>query len=105
MEFPTKEQFEQNKIQLGKIIKWREVPTEVIYYLKKVEHIKTKEEEKATILILIDKDGKQLKAFATPNLINDLKDYKKGCFIKSIGKKKSSINPDRSYYKYEIMKR
>ena len=37
MEFPTAEQFEQNKVQLSQILKWREVPTEVIYRIEKVE--------------------------------------------------------------------
>ena len=104
MEFPTTEQFEQNKVQHGKILKWREVPTGVIYYIEKVERITTKVGE-ATILSLVDKNGEQLKVFATSCLINDLKNYSGGCFIKSIGKQESSINPNRSYYQYEIMKR
>ena len=104
MEFPTKEQFEQNKVQLGKIfLKWREVPTGVIYYIEKIEFIATKVGE-AIIVSLIDKDGEQLKAFATNCLSNDLVGYRGGWFIKSNGKQESSINPNRSYYQYEIMK-
>ena len=104
MEFPTTEQFEQNKVQNENIfLKWREVPTGVIYYIEKIEFIATKEGE-AIIVSLVDKNGEKLKAFATNCLSNDLVGYKGGWFIKSNGKQKSSIISNRSYYQYEIMK-
>ena len=103
MEFPTAEQFEQNKVQLSQILKWREVPTEVIYRIEKVEWINTKI-GRAMVVCLVDQDGEQLKAFATSCLIKDLKDYSDGCYIKSIGKQESIKNPGQSYYHYEIMR-
>ena len=42
MDFPTAEQFEQNKIQTDNtILKWREVPTDIIYRIDDVEKMNT----------------------------------------------------------------
>ena len=42
MEFPTVEEFEENKVLHYNILKWLEVPTEVIYRIESVEKISTK---------------------------------------------------------------
>ena len=42
MEFLRAEQFEQNKVLQDKILKWREVPTEVTYGIESVEEIAMK---------------------------------------------------------------
>ena len=78
--FPTPEQFERNKIQVDQILKWREVPTEVIYRIEKVEWIRTKV-GKTMVIILVDKNEKKLKAFATSCLMKDLKDSSDECYI------------------------
>ena len=104
MKFPTAEQFEQNKVQLDQILKWREVPTEVIYQIENFEWIKTKKGGGAMVVSLVNQDGERLKAFATNCLIKDLEDSNDKCYIKSIGKRESSRNPGQSYYHYEIMR-
>ena len=104
MSFPTPEQFEQNKVQLDQILKWREVPTEVIYRIEKVEWIKTKKGGRVMVVSLVDQYGEQLKAFATSCLMKDLEDSNDGCYIKSIGKRESLRNPGQSYYHYELMR-
>ena len=103
--FPTPEQFERNKIQLDQILKWREVPTKVIYRIEKVEWIRTKVGE-TMVISLVNQDGEQLKAFATSCLTKDLKDLSDNdeCYIKSLGKRDSSKNPGQSYYQYELMR-
>ena len=102
--FPTPEKFERNKIQVDQILKWREVPTEVIYRIEKVEWIRTKVGE-AMVVILVDKNEKKLKAFSTSCLMKDLKDLSNNdeCCIKPLGKRDSSKNPGQSYYHYELM--
>ena len=55
----------------------------------------------------VNQYGEQLKAFATSCLIKDLEDSRgtsDECYIKSIGKQQSSINPGQSYYHYEIIR-
>ena len=103
--FPTSKQFEQNKVQCGRILKWREVPTEVIYRIEKVEWIRTKVGE-TMVISLVSRDGEKLKAFATSCLTKDLKDLSDNdkCYIKSLGKRDSSKNPGQSYYHYELMR-
>ena len=41
MEFPTEEQFEQIKVLHHKALKWREVPTDIIYQIESVEERST----------------------------------------------------------------
>ena len=42
VEFPSAEQFEQNKVECSQMVSWKEVPTEVIYYIEKVGQITKK---------------------------------------------------------------
>ena len=102
--FPTPEQFEQNKVQLDQILKWRDVPTKIIYRVENVEWIKTKKGGRTMVVSLVDKGGEQLKAFATSCLMKDLEDSSDECYIESIGKQESSRNPGQSFYHYEIMR-
>ena len=55
--FPTPEQFEQNKVQLDQILKWRDVPTKVIYNIENVEWIKTKKGGRTMVVSLVNQDG------------------------------------------------
>ena len=42
MDFHTAEQFDQNKFQTDNtILKWREVPTDIIYQIDNVENMNT----------------------------------------------------------------
>ena len=99
MNFPTPEEFEQNKVLHDKILKWQEVPTEVIYHIETVEQITTKSRVKM-VASLVDEDGTSFKAFTTSCLEKDLKDFGWGeeWFIKSLGKRLSSKNPIQRYY-------
>ena len=61
MNFPTAEQFEQNKIQTDNtILKWREVPTDIIYRIDDVEKINTQIGE-AMVVALSNKDGNNMR--------------------------------------------
>ena len=107
MDFPTAEQFEQNKIQTDStILKWREVPTETIYRIDGVDKMNTRIGE-AIVVALSNKDGDSMRVFATSVLKNDLQDFKpeyQTWYIRSIGKKESKRNPGQSFYHYELMK-
>ena len=63
MNFLTAEQFEQDKVQHGSILKWWKVPTEIIYFIETVEQITTKSERVATVISLVDEDEKSLNSF------------------------------------------
>ena len=108
MDFPTAEQFEQNKIQTDNtILKWREVPTDIIYRIDGVDKMNTQIGE-AMVVALSDKDGNNMRVFATSILKNDLRDFKpeyQTWYIKSIGKRQSKKNPGQSFYHYELMKK
>ena len=84
---------------------WEEVPTEVIYCFEKVGQITTKSERVIMVVSLVDEDGTNFKVFPNDCLENDLRDFGWGeeWFIKSLGKRPSSRDPDQSYYYYEIM--
>ena len=105
MNFPTDEEFEQNKIQRDQIKSWRDVPLDVIYHIENVEEIPSKN-GKATVVTLSDKDEKdRIKAFATSCLIKDLRDFgwSYTYFIKSLGLKDSNRNIGQKYYSYDLM--
>ena len=59
---------------------------------------------RAMVVSLVDRDGEQLKAFATSCLIKDQEGTSDKCYIKSIGKRQSPKNAGQSYYHYEIMR-
>ena len=74
MNFPLTKEFEENKVQCGSILKWQEVPTEVIYHIETVEQI-TMKSGVATVASLVDENGVSLKAFTTSCLEKDLVDF------------------------------
>ena len=88
IEFPTAEEFEQKKAECCQILRWEEVPTEVIHRTEKVRQITTKLGSVTIVATLIDEDGASFKAFHTGCLENDLRDFGWGeeWFIKSLGK-------------------
>ena len=61
--FPTLEQFKQDKVQHGSILKWQEVPMKVIYHIETVEQITTKFWRVTKVVSLINEDIISLKAF------------------------------------------
>ena len=74
MEFPTEVEFSKYKAQHESILKWRDMPTEVIYHMESVKRISTKF-GRSMVVSLVDKDEKTLKVFATSCLEKDLKDF------------------------------
>ena len=103
MEFPSAEQFKQNKVECGQILSWEEVPTEIIYCTEKVGQITTKSERVIMVVSLVDKDGISLKAFPASCLRNNLRDFswaKNGSSNALV----SGRDPDQNYYHYEIMR-
>ena len=105
MSFLTAEEFAEHKAQHYSIIPWREVHEGIIYRIEKVEEIQTRKGQ-ATVVELVDTEGGKFKAFATTIIARGLRDFNWGgsYFIKSLGKKQSTANPDRSYYEYKLVK-
>ena len=58
--FTTPEQFEQDKVQDGSILKWPEVPKKVICHIETVEQITTKSGRMTMVISLVDNDGMNL---------------------------------------------
>ena len=102
MSFISLDQFDALKADNDNILKWRDVPTGVIYKIEFIEEIDTKKGE-ATILSLVDCDGDRFRAYATSILREDLKDREGVVYIKPLGKKESTRNPGQSYYTYELV--
>ena len=75
LNFPTPEEFEQNKADCGQILGWGEVPTEVIYCIEKVGKITMKAERVIMVVSLVDEDGASFKEFTTSCHENDLRDF------------------------------
>lgn len=101
MKFPTVEQFEQNKAA-QQIIKWRELPENVMYHVKSVSKVAYE----LMYAELEDGKGNEYKTWLPTRLSIELKDY--GCkeriaFIKPKGLKQSETNPERQYFAYDIM--
>ena len=111
MKFPTAEEFEQRKETSQQIIKWREVPENVIYHVKSVSYIATQSDfnnghELTMYAELEDEKGNESKSWLPERLSNKLKDYtlkNKIAFIKSKGLKQSEANPERQYFDFDIM--
>ena len=108
MDFPTAEEFDYEKIHNDRtILKWREVPTGVIYHIEDVMKISTRVGI-STIVRLCDEEGRRFKAFVTNCLKNDLYDFDNldgELFIRSLGKKQRNNNPGQFFYHYELMKK
>ena len=58
--FTTPEQFEQDKVQNGSILKRPEVPKKVICHIETVEQITTKSGRMTMAISLVDNDGMSL---------------------------------------------
>ena len=104
MSFISIDEFETFKAEHETILKWRDVPTGIIYKIENVEEIKTKKGD-ATVMDLIDCDGDRLRAWATSVLAKDLKGRNGKLFIKPLEKKESTKNPGQFYYDYDLVER
>ena len=103
MPFISLDQFDALKAECDNILKWRDVPSGVIYKIEDVEEIKTKKGE-ATVVSLVDCDGDRFRAFATSILREDLKGRTGVLYIRPLGEKKvSTTNPGQSYYTYDLV--
>ena len=110
MEFPTVEAFEQNKEQLVPIMKWRELPENIIYHVISVTAIETPAAEfgPGTAMYAEVEDGErnQYKVWLPARLCIELKDYgwhSREAFFCPKGLKQSEKNIDRQYFDYDIM--
>ena len=109
--FPTTDEFNkqiENHINnqsnnTKRILKWRELPTGVIYKIKEAEKFKTAY-GLSTNVTLKSKDDKKIKSFTTSCLQQDLQDFSvdKDWYIRSTGLKKSINNYD--HYHYQLIK-
>ena len=77
MNFLTPEELEQHKVQHD-IKASGDVPTNVIYRIENVKGITTQKGH-TMVVSLVDVEGKQIKAFATSILEQDLADFNRGC--------------------------
>ena len=102
MPFLSSDQFESLILSHESIMKWRDVPTGIIYKIESVEEVKTKKGD-ATVVNLIDCDGDRMRAWATSVLRDDLRNKTVTCYIKPLGKKESTKNPGKFYYDYKLV--
>ena len=93
--FRNLENFEQNKVQHGSILTWREVPAKIIYHIETVVQLTMKLGRVTMVVSLVDEDGVSLKAFTTSCLENNLKDFGLGeeLFIRPVGKESKLQKP------------
>ena len=101
-QFPSEEEFNQNKETKQNIMKWRDVPQNTILKINEVDIINTKF-GKATILTLENVESEIFKCWANQRLGDELKDWKdEECYVKSLGLVPSIKNPSRKYYAYDF---
>ena len=109
--FITNEMFEQLVEQQRKtfedIINWSELPINVIYQLKLLLPIDSRNGNR-NLLVLIDKEGVEIKVWPPVNVTRELKTCTKSnnnTYIKSLGEKlgKTSSGRNKRYYDFEIV--
>ena len=106
--FITDEIFEElaaPKRNMEDAINWCELPTNVIYQVKFVMPMSTKYGNQV-LLVLINKDGFEIKVWAPTNVSKELKLRTKlsnNTYIKSLGEKiaKTSSGRNKRYYDFE----
>ena len=105
MEFPTNENFDENKISNNDILKWRDIPMNTIFKIDDVSKINTKFGI-GTILTLKDKKLDMYKCFATKTISDKLDECNLqdgSCYIRFLGLKESKTNTGNKYYNFDIM--
>ena len=109
--FITNEMFEQLVEQQRKtfedIINWSELPINVIYQLKLLLPIDSRNGNR-NLLVLIDKEGVEIKVWPPANVTRELKTCTKSnnnTYIKSLGEKlgRTSSGRNKRYYDFEIV--
>ena len=103
-QFPSEEDFDQYKEAKATILKWRDVPMNIILKINKVERINTQIAE-ATILTLENEEGDIFKCWSNQRLGDELKDFgwkDEKCYVRSLGLPPSTINPSQKYYAYDF---
>ena len=88
-------------IKAREVSPWRDVPQNVIYCIEDVQEVQTMYGYRR-VLSLVDREGSKMRAYATSRMIEDLEEG--GCYIKSLGSRQSTKNPNQSYYHYELLK-
>ena len=107
--FPTVEEFEQNKDQYVPIIKWRELPENVIYHVNSVGKFDTPSKFVSTSVmygVFHNKKGELFKVWLPERLCGELVDYafnNMDAFVRSKGLKQSEKNSERNFFDYDIM--
>ena len=105
--FITNEMFEQLVEQQRKtfedVIDWSELPVNVIYQLKIISR-----NDNRNLLVLIDKEGVEIKVWSPANVTRELKTCTKSnnnTYIKSLGEKlgRTSSGRNKRYYDFEIV--
>ena len=105
--FITNEMFQQIVDQQRKtfedVINWSELSVNVIYQLKLISRNGNR-----NLLVLIDKEGVEIKVWSPANVTRELKTCTKtnnNTYIKSLGEKlgKTSSGRNKRYYDFEIV--
>ena len=109
--FITEEMFEQLVEQQRKtfedVIDWSELSVNVIYQLKLILPIDSRNCDR-NLLVLIDKEGVEIKVWPPASVTRELKTCTKtnnNTYIKSLGEKlgKTSSGRNKRYYDFEIV--
>ena len=103
-QFPSEEEFNQNKETKDNLMKWRDVPVNIILKINKVDRIET-QYGIAVILTLENVENKIFKCWSNQMLADELKDFgwrEEECYVKSLGMVTSMKNPSRKYFSYNL---
>ena len=106
--FITDEMFEEladlQRKTIEDVIEWSQLPIDVIYQLKLIDS----RNGNRNLLVLIDKEGVEIKVWPPANVTRELKTRTKtnnNTYIKSLGEKlgKTSSGRNKRYYDFEIV--
>ena len=84
-------------------IKWKDLPTGVIYQILEELEVDGKFEKKSKILTLRDREGNTIRAWACPTLCKE-KDALQGAFVRSTGFKVSK-KTKQQYLSYDLVRK
>ncbi len=102
--FPTSEEFQKDVVSKQTVMKWKEVPLNIIFQVTEVKRSEGKFGP-IVILTLESEQGEIFKCWSNQRLGEELADFQwldDECYVKSLGLVPSKRNPGQQYYSYEL---
>ena len=75
--FPTKQEWEESPKLKDEILKWKDVPQEIIYCIDYIKYIQTEHNWDTYILHYSDEQGAQYKAFCPGDMLKQIRQKRK----------------------------